>query len=214
MNAKAPRGVQLAGIPRVNLLPASEINRRSNTALARRWAVIVLIAAAVVVALVVGLQALNMFATARLAAERDRSTALTQELVELAPVSQTMSATKAIEQQRTDAMSGDLAWRPVLNTLAGGLPAGATITGYALTAGPAPTGDDPTAETGLTGTVTLTSTTPVELVTATAKLRALEPVRSVDVQALARDEDVFTYTVTVELDQTIYSRDFDPAQEK
>ncbi|UJP10276.1 pilus assembly protein PilM [Microbacterium sp. KUDC0406] len=200
--------------PRVNLLPASELERRTNTATARRWAGIVLIAVAVVAALVVGLQGMHLLASARLASEQNTTQQLTMQMAQLAPVSQSLSARSAIETQRTEAMSGDLAWRPVLDTLASGIPAGSSITGYALTAGPAPAGDDPAATPGVSGTVTLSSATPIDLVSATAKLRTLEPVMSVDVQVLTRDEDVFTYTVTVVLDQTVYTGDFAPEKKE
>lgn len=214
MNARTPRGMPIGGMPRVNLLPSTELTRRSNAALGRRWATVVLGALAVVAALVVGLHALNLVAVTRLAAEQQRTQTLIQEIAELAPVSQAMSARSALQAQRADAMSGDIAWRPVLDTLASGIPQGAAITGYALTAGPAPVGDDPTAEIGLTGTVTLTSSTPIELVTATSKLRTLEPVMSVDVQSLARTEETFTYAVTVVLDQSVYTGDFIEAADK
>ncbi|MFS2279896.1 hypothetical protein V2S04_03610 [Microbacterium sp. OR21] len=214
MNARTPRGMPVGGLPRVNLLPPTELTRRSNAALGRRWARIVLGAVAVVAALVIGLHALNLIAVTRLAAEQLRTQTLMTELAELAPVSQAMSARIGLQTQREQAMAGDLAWQPVLATLASGVPGGAQITGYDLTAGPAPAGDDPTTQIGLTGTVTLSSAAPIEFTAATARLRTLEPVSSVDVQNLSNEEGVYQYAVTVVLDQTIYSGDFAPAAEK
>ncbi|PKI90259.1 hypothetical protein CW368_10800 [Actinomycetales bacterium SN12] len=214
MSVRAPRGLHVGGIPRVNLLPPNELTRRSNILLGRRWARVVLGAVAVVVALVIGLHALNLIAVTRLAAEQLRTQTLMTEIAELAPVSQAMSARSGLQSQREQAMAGDLAWQPVLITLASGVPAGAQITGYDLTAGPAPAGDDPTTEIGLTGTVTLSSSAPIEFTTATAQLRSLATVTSVDVQSLANEEDVYQYVLTVVLDQTIYSGNFAPADEK
>lgn len=216
MSAHAPRPVRVGGTPRVNLLPTKEVTRRANVALGRRWARIVLLALGVVAVVVVGLHAMNLFSVTRLASEQLRTQTLMTEIADLAPVSQAMSARASVQTQREQAMAGDLAWRPVLDTLKSGMPEGAAITGYELTAGPALVEEDPTAGVGLTGTVTLSSATPVELVTATAKLRALEPVTSIDVQSLARDDETndYEYVLTVVLDQTIYTGDFAAATAK
>ena len=210
MSAHPPRGLHIGAPPRVNLLPPKEVTRRSNLVLGRRWARTVLLALGAVAALVIGLHAMTLFSVTRLATEQLRTQALMSEIAELAPVSQAMSARTSVQTQRDQAMAGDLAWRPVLDTLKSGMPESAVITGYELTAGPAIVAEDPTAEAGLTGTITLTSATPVDLVPATARLRAIESVMGIDVQSLARDDEAadYDYVLTVVLDQTIYTGAF------
>lgn len=202
--------LSVGALPRVELLPPSEIRRRDMLARARTWLFIGVACLAVSLLAVTGALAYRMAADIRLAAEQSRTQALLVGIAELSDVSAALSDRSSLEGMRRDAMSGDLEWSGVLRLVAAQLPAGVSITGYSLEAGPAPVADgDPAAATGVSGSVTFTSPAPIDFVQVTRDVRSSAGMREADVEALTSADGVFTYTVHVDLDQSVYSGAYD-----
>lgn len=202
--------LSVGALPRVELLPPSEIRRRDMLARARTWLFIGVACLAVSLLAVTGALAYRMAADIRLAAEQSRTQALLVGIAELSDVSAALSDRSSLEGMRRDAMSGDLEWSGVLQLVAAQLPAGVSITGYSLEAGPAPVADgDPAAATGVSGSVTFTSPAPIDFVQVTRDVRSSAGMREADVEALTSADGVFTYTVHVDLDQSVYSGAYD-----
>jgi hypothetical protein len=213
LTSRAPI-VQIGTLPRVDLLPPSEVQRRDVLTRARLW-VWVGLCALLVAALAVGASfALNMTASLRLAAEQARTLQIISGIANLSDVSQAIASRSQLQDMREVAMAGDLAWTPVVALVAAHLPAGVTITEYSLDAGPVPVaGAEPTAAIGVTGTVTFSSTTPIDFVGATRELRKAEGMLSAEVADFSSAEGVFTYTVQVALDQSVYTGAYAPETE-
>lgn len=197
--------VSISGAPRVNLLPRSERQRRAASALARRWAVVLVGAVVVAVAVVGGAYAYSMMTSARLTAEQARTTDLLVQLGQLKPVSDAISTRATLTAQREQAMSGDIDWAPIVTRLASALPGDAALTGYALNAGGAAQDADPTTQVGMLATLTVSAGEPVDAARTAAALRALDGVTRVEVVRLGVEDERYTATVAVALDQTIYT---------
>ncbi|WP_438352118.1 hypothetical protein [Microbacterium sp. CJ88] len=206
--------VQIGSLPRVDLLPPSEVQHREVIARARLW-VWLCVGATVVAAVAIGATfALNVAATMRLASEQSRTLQIISGIAALSDVSADISTRSELEAMRQSAMGGDLAWTPVVALVASHLPAGVTITGYTLDAGPVPLpGGKPADATGVSGTVTFTSTAPVDFVAATREVRTAAGIRSAEVGDFTSAQGVFTYTVRVVLDQSVYTGAFAPSTE-
>jgi Tfp pilus assembly protein PilN len=213
LTSRAPV-LPLGSLPRVDLLPPSEMRRRDMLSRARTWVYIGIAVLAVALLAVGGAFAYNMAASLRLAAEQARTQQILSGIAELSEVSRALSTRRELETMRTDAMAGDLEWGRVLDLVAEHLPGGVVITEYSLDAGPVPVADaDPATATGVSGTVTFTTPTAVDLVAATRDLRSATGMRSADLAELTSAEGVFTYTVRVELDQSVYTGAFAPETE-
>lgn len=197
--------LQVGALPRVDLLPPSEVRRRDVRAQARIWVWVAFGAIVVAVVAVGAAFALNMAATLRLASEQSRTLQIMSGIAELSDVSTALSTRTELEGLGESAMSGDLEWRAALDLVAAHLPAGVTITEFALDAGAAPVADaDPTAAVGLSGTVTFTSTAPLEFVDATRELRSAEGMLTAELDDYTSSEGTHTYRVAIEIDQSIY----------
>jgi hypothetical protein len=204
----------LGALPRVDLLPPSEVRRRDMLSRARTWVYIGIGALAVAVLAVGAAFAYNMAATVRLALEQSRTQQILIGIAGLSDVSAALSTRGELQAMRQDAMAGDLEWGPVVDLVASHLPAGVVISAYTLDAGPVPVADiEPEAAPGVSGTVTFTSPAAVDFVAATRDLRRAPGMLSADLETLTSAEGVFTYTVRVELDQTVYTGDFAPEGE-
>ncbi|MEW1834744.1 hypothetical protein [Microbacterium sp. NPDC079995] len=202
--------LRVGSLPRVDLLPPSEIRRRDTLARARLWLLVGLACTGVAVLAIAGAFAYKMTADLRLATEQSRTAALLSGIAELSDVSEALADRTALQGMRRDAMAGDLEWRRVVELVADRLPPGVSITGYSLDAGPAPVPDgDPATATGVSGTITFTSPAPIDFVQVTRDVRSSTGMRAADVEALTSAEDLFTYSIRVDLDQTVYSGDYD-----
>lgn len=210
----------VGGTPRVNLLPRPEIERRERVALARRWAVAIVVAVLVIAAVSAGAYVLNVAASQRLTAENARTTDLLGQLGDLSDVSKIRATQRDLEAFRTDAMGADVAWTPVYAKLSKLVPSGAQITGWDLTTGAVPTDADPAEQIGVTGELTVVSPTSVDIVELVRAMRTVEGVIAADGIELSRDGGAdtagasFTYTVTVTLDQSVYTGAYADETEK
>lgn len=198
----------LAGVPRVDLMPPAEIERRRRSSLVRGWGWGVVGALVVAFLIVMGAVALKFVADQQLAAEQMRTNALLTELAGLSEVSQALAEEQDLTAFRAEAMGSDFAWTPVVSTIQSALPAGVALTGFHLATGGVPLTDDPTAEVGLIGTLTLTSQNPVDLPTTIREVRQLAGVAMVDGRALTSGQESvggYSYELDLTLDQSIYS---------
>jgi len=199
----------LGAAPRVNLMPRAELDRRANRRLIARWGRVIVVALLIVVAASGVTFWLQSSAQHGLDAENARTTDLLGQMAALQPVSAKLLLETELQTLRVDAMAADLPWASLLSTVSEALPESVSVSGFALTAGGAPTGDDPTAEIGSHGTLSLTSENSTDVVALVRKLRGLDGVRSVDSWSASAETGSFDYTVRIVFDQSFYTGDFD-----
>ena len=193
------------GAPRVNLMPRAETERRERARLARRW-IGALLAALLLVAAASGLAfGLQIMAVQRLAVEQARTTALLGQLADLGDVQRALDLETGLQTFRADAMATDLRWSPLIATVQQQLTGGVSIAGFSLAPGPAPQDDDPTAAVGVSGTLTLSSATPTEIVPIVRALRPLPGVLEADGWQSTAEQDSYSYEIRIALDQSVYT---------
>lgn len=200
-------GLVLGGVPRVNLLPTSELQRRAAGALIRRWAAGMAATALVVSGLVAAAYWGRGLAEQQLAAEQARTTDLNVELGSLSHVSRALTEQNTLSDLRTKAMGNDIEWRALFSELTGALPKGAELTGFDLVTGANPTPDpDPTTGIGVLGQLIVTTTDPSDQNRMVDRLRALDISLAADAGVLSAAEgDTYTFVVEIVIDQTHYS---------
>lgn len=204
-----------SGAPRVNLMPRSEVARRERDKLVQVWVWIVLGAIVVALLIVAGAFAFKFLSDQRLAAEQAQTSELLLEIASLSEVSQALATESELTDFRMEAMASDLAWAPVIAKITGVLPSGTTLSGFDVTAGGIPEGEDPALEEGLVGTVSIESATPVDIVAIIRALRGVEGVLYADGQSVTTSqlgEGRFAYLLNVEFDQTVYSNQYAPEE--
>lgn len=212
-----PPVLPIGALPRVDLLPPSEMRRRDMMARARTWLYIGLGTLAVTLLTVGGAFAYKVTADVRLAFEQARTLQILGGIAELAEVSQAIALRTELSRTGSEAMAGDLEWAEVVGTIGERLPDGVSILDYALTAGPVPDVDaDPAAATGAFGTVTVTSAQPLALVDLTRTLRGVETVQLTEVDELTSEDDkpLYEYRIRFSIDQSVYSGAFAPEAEE
>jgi hypothetical protein len=201
----------IGALPRVDLLPPSEMRRRDMLARARAWGWIGLGALAVALTTVGGAYTFQFASTVRLGAEQARTQDILVEIAALSEVSSALTTRNELRSLRAEAMAGDLAWGPVLERVAANLPPGVVVTEYALEAGPVPAAEsDPETVVGVQGTVTFTSPAAIDFVAATRELRGGDGMLDADLDAFTSADGVYTYTVRIALDQNVYTGGYAP----
>ncbi|GEP49314.1 hypothetical protein FVP74_13810 [Microbacterium saccharophilum] len=198
----------LGGMPRVNLMPRAEIDRRERGILVRRWLRGVVAALAVVALLAGGAFWLQATAAVRLALENARTNDLLSQVAALAPVRAKLDLVSELEGFRTQAMGADLEWSRLTSLAETALPEGVVLTGFTLTAGLLPVGEDPAAEIGASGDLTLESDSPLETGAFIRSIRGLDGVLSADGREVKAETGVYTYLIRIDYDQTAYTGDF------
>jgi hypothetical protein len=204
-----------SGTPRVNLMPRSEVARRERDKLVSLWVWIVLGAIVVALLIIAGAFALKFLADQRLAAEQAKTNTLLSEIAALSDVSEALATQSELTDFRSEAMVSDLAWSPVIGKVTGILPPDATLTGFDLAAGGVPQGDDPAAEPGLVGTISIDSATPLDIVSIIRALRGVDGVLFADGQSVTSSQvsaGRYAYQLNVEFDQTVYSNVYAPKE--
>lgn len=208
-------GLALAALPRVNLLPPAEVERRTRTALIKRWTAAVAGTVMVALAVVGGSYWILGGAEQELAAEQTRTVQLTQELAGYSDVTRAVADRATLTQFRTESMGNDIAWWPVYRAIIEVLPNGTDLRGFALTPGDNPTdGVDPATVVGLGGELTLWSRDAADQARTVDRLRRLPLALVVDAGRLSAapsdDESGFEFVVTFVANQTVYSGSFAP----
>lgn len=197
--------IPIGGAPFVDLMPPSETARRESGVLVRRWIAAIVVALLVVAAAAAGAFWLQLTAAQRHVAEVLRTDALISELSGLSDVQAQLDLQSELGAFRADAMATDLRWSGVLDAIAGMLPPGVTITGFSLAPAGMPQGDDPSAEVGVAGTVSLSSAGPQQIVPLVRAVRELPAVIEVDGWQIEAAEDGYTYELRIALDQSVYT---------
>jgi hypothetical protein len=198
-------------VPRVNLLPRAESQRRERDVLARRWGIGLLAVIAVVALASAGIVWLKWSAEQRLVADQLRSSELLTELASLSDVSRAVSLRTDLEGFRADAMVSDVSWTTLFSDLSAALPVGVAVTGFDLTAGAAPTAEDTEAEIALGGTLELRSSTPIDIAPTVRSLRELPGVALMDPLEVTSelvgggDQRIYIYRLRAAFDQTLYT---------
>lgn len=209
--------IAYSGVPRVNLMPRSEIARRERDKLVRTWVWVVLASVVVALLIIAGAVWLKLIADQRLAAEQARTSTLLTEIASLSEVSRALNTEAELTDFRTQAMATDFAWAPIVAKLDNVLPGDAVLIGFDIAAGGAPQGTDPMLEVGAIGTFSVESPTPLDIVAIIRTLRGVEGVMYADGQSITSsqtDGSSFAYLVNVEFDQSVYSGDFTPVQDE
>ncbi|MBN9152447.1 MAG: hypothetical protein J0I70_03795 [Microbacterium sp.] len=216
----------LAGIPRVNLMPRAELDRRERADAIRRWGWGVVAALAVVVLVAGAGYGLNWAAQQRLADAQGRTTSLVAELGRLSDVSKALKTRTDLESFRAQAMGSDLEWIKTMASLGVVIPDGVVVTGFDLVPGVIPVaGTTPPQQTGLAGTITLESLSPVEIVPVVRAFRKVPGMVSADGVEITSGDDssdggggggsagsggpiVYKYLINVQFDQTLYTNEY------
>lgn len=208
-----PPVLPIGALPRVDLLPPSEMRRRDMMARARTWLFIGLGTLAVTLLAVGGAVAYNVTATVRLGFEQGRTQQILVGIAELSEVSQAIALRTELSRMGSEAMAGDLEWNAVIGTIEERLPDGVSIIDYALVAGPVPEPEgDPAATTGAFGTVTVTSAQPLAFVDLTRALRDIPAVQISEADDFVSQDDssLYEYRIRISMDQSVYSGAFAP----
>lgn len=213
MAAAKGAAIAVGGAPYVNLMPSSETERRHAALLIRRWLVALIAAVLFVGAATAGSYSLQLVASARLAAENDRTHLLLSQLSDLAPVQAQLDLQSELTTFRADAMATDLQWAGLLSAVSVALPGDVVVTGFSLAPAGVPQGDDPGLEVGAEGSVTLESAGPQQMVPLVRAVRAVPGVREADGWVLEATETGFTYELRIVFDQSVYTGDYAEAEE-
>lgn len=205
----------VGGVPRVDLMPPAELERRHRRALLRRWGLGLLAAALVTVLVIAGAMTLRFFAEMRLATERARTDSLITEIASLSEVGDTVSTLADLETYREQAMVADLEWAVLFDSLEDTLPTGVAVIGFDITTGAGPDAEDPASAPGATVLLTLASVEPFDIVPAIRGIRPLPNVLDADGRELRYDDDKdrYVYELTVTTNQSAYSGRFAPEEE-
>ena len=195
----------IGGAPQVNLMPRSETERRRTSALVRRWITALIGALALVAAATAGAFWLQLTAVQGLVAENARTQGLLSQLAELSDVQSQLDLQSELTTFRGDAMATELRWGALVGTVGSVLPEGVTITGFSLAPAGMPRGDDPAAEVGATGSVTLASAGPQQVVPLVRAVRGLPGVIEADGWAVDATDTGFTYELRIAFDQSVYA---------
>jgi hypothetical protein len=206
----------VGGIPRVDLMPPAELERRNRRALLRRWGVALLATALVTVLVIGGAFAMRTFAEGRLATERARTDALIAEIASLSDVGATVSALADLESYREEALRADLDWSPLFDSLEATLPEGVTVIGFDITAGAGAEAEDPASALGASVLITFAGPAPFDIVPAVRGVRQVPSVLFAEGSGARFDEGKSRYIaeLTVGTDQDVYSGRFAPDDEE
>jgi hypothetical protein len=200
-------GLVIGGVPRVNLLPTSEVHRRAAGALVRRWVAALMATAVVVSGLVAAAYWERSLADRQLAAEQARTLQLNGELAGLAHVNRAFAERTTLTTLRAEAMGTDIDWRATFADLSRSVPSGAELTGFEVITGINPVADaEPGTGIGLIGRLTVSTDDPADQNRMVDTLRSLDITLSADAGALtAEGKEGFSFVVEFVLDQTHYS---------
>lgn len=201
------------GEPHVDLMPAVEVERRSQQALMRNWVRVIFLAVVLIAFIILGTVAYHGTATQQLRAEQDRSTALIGEIAQLSDVNQMLAATTDLRSFRTEAMSNDIDFEAVFSDIVSELPSGGILTQAVVVSGGVAV-EDPASDIGLAAELTIQSNSALDIAEFTRALNTLEWVVSAEALSVTSQNSAaggppFQYVVRFDTDQTIYTNDFE-----
>lgn len=206
MSRTKPTSAATRVLPAVDLLPAAEIDRRQRRRLARHWITGVLVAGLVTALAVGGSVLFRDTEQSALLAEQADTTKLLTQISEYSGITALLSQQAELESFEADLSQTSLSVSETLARALNEIPADMSITNVQLAVGGAPTGDDPTAEIGLSVVLGLTGPDATAGARLAQTLRGLEGVMYADVLAVTSADSVtYSYNVEFAFDQTIYT---------
>lgn len=205
--ATAP-ALTVGGPPRVNLLPRAVTASRQRASLLRTWLLGLLAALGVVLVATGGAYALQLTAQQGLDQANADTVRLLGEVAALQPVNEKLKLESELGDYRTQAMATDLTWATLVSSVEPALPADTVLAGFTLVPGGNPVGDDPALEIGAAGELTITSTTPTQIVDIVRALRTVPGILSVDGWESTTDTLGYSYLLRIVFDQSSYTGAF------
>lgn len=205
--AAAP-ALTIGGPPRVNLLPRAVTASRQRASLLRTWLLGLLAALGVVLVATGGAYALQLTAQQSLDQANADTVRLLGEVAALQPVNEKLKLESELGDYRTQAMGTDLTWATLVSSVESALPADTVLAGFTLVPGGNPVGDDPALEIGAAGELTITSTTPTQIVDIVRALRTVPGILSVDGWESTTDTLGYSYLLRIVFDQSSYTGAF------
>lgn len=205
--ATAP-ALTVGGPPRVNLLPRAVTASRQRASLLRTWLLGLLAALGVVLVATGGAYALQLTAQQSLDRANADTVRLLGEVAALQPVNEKLKLESELGDYRTQAMGTDLTWATLVSSVEPALPADTVLAGFTLVPGGNPVGDDPALEIGAAGELTITSTTPTQIVDIVRALRTVPGILSVDGWESTTDTLGYSYLLRIVFDQSSYTGAF------
>ncbi|WP_447949633.1 hypothetical protein [Microbacterium aurum] len=205
--ATAP-ALTVGGPPRVNLLPRAVTASRQRASLLRTWLLGLLAALGVVLVATGGAYALQLTAQQGLDQANADTVRLLGEVAALQPVNEKLKLESELGDYRTQAMGTDLTWATLVSSVEPALPADTVLAGFTLVPGGNPVGDDPALEIGAAGELTITSTTPTQIVDIVRALRTVPGILSVDGWESTTDTLGYSYLLRIVFDQSSYTGAF------
>ena len=205
--AAAP-ALTIGGPPRVNLLPRAVTASRQRASLLRTWLLGLLAALGVVLVATGGAYALQLTAQQSLDRANADTVRLLGEVAALQPVNEKLKLESELGDYRTQAMGTDLTWATLVSSVEPALPADTVLAGFTLVPGGNPVGDDPALEIGAAGELTITSTTPTQIVDIVRALRTVPGILSVDGWESTTDTLGYSYLLRIVFDQSSYTGAF------
>jgi hypothetical protein len=191
--------------PHVNLMPRAAVERRERSALLRRWGWLLAATMLVVGLLGGGAYALQAVAQHRLDAENARTLELTTVVAGLAPVQQKLALQGELATFRAEAMATDLSWADFVARFEGALPENTAFAELDLHPGAVPSGEDPTAASGVEGDFVVIGSSPDEFAPLIRAARALPGVLRADGWTQEYRDGMYLHTLSVVVDQSVYS---------
>lgn len=199
------------GMPRVNLMPPLELEKRGRQLLRKRyyrsfyWTVIALVVQALVALYFTALGNAEQATAARTTAE------LQSQLAKYSMVIDVRAHVRSLESLREEAGSNDQDLSPLVAEIKAVLPNGVQLIGFKLAPGAAPKpGADASAQVGLNGTLTFSASTTSAQADTITRLRKVRTVVDVDAGELSSNGPAggFTFVATFSADQTRYTGQF------
>lgn len=197
-------GLDVGGVPRVNLLPQVVVAKREQNVRLKRWSVRIGGAAVVLAVAAVGMFAWQGMLSLQLKGTQDEGLSLLAQISEKSEIQQLMNMDSALQDLESEALATRLGWEKSIGLLLQNFPEGSYLCGFELQAGGIPS-DEPVEDIGLAGVVEICGT----FRSAIPFLRdatSVDGVKSALVLEgeVSNREGIYVHNIKVELDQTIY----------
>lgn len=199
----APK-IDAGGVPRVNLLPRSIIEKREQGKLLKSWGARALAAVVVLVAACVGMFGWQTLTIMQLATTKAEGLRLVSEIDAKGEIQQLLSTESELRSYGAETMATDLGWKSTFARMVATFPEGSRLCSFDLVVGGVPEGA-PEDGIGLVGTIEVCSSFQT-MVPLLRSLAAVEGVRVVTVRNGSFDStnNEYKHTLFVEIDQSIY----------
>lgn len=202
---KKPAQPVVGGTPQVNLLPQAVITHRSQTRVLKEWGVRIAGAVAVVAIACAGLFAWQSVTALQLLGVQQQGEELLTRISAESEIQQLVQREQELDRFRTEAMSTDIDWAPVIEGVKAAFPEGAHVGSYELRSGATPSGD-PEQQTGLAGSVSIVGSFP-SAIPFLRDFASVSGLTGATVREGSWDTAIkaYVHVIDLEFDQTVYS---------